>query len=301
MDAPTPADWAVRGARAHAESFLLFASALRRGKARRDADAGFFVMGFPSYAFNGSILFAELGDLGDLVRRTRELCQPASVPWSISLRRDIAERVKGPLEAQGFREFDREPALLLPSLEREPPPLPPGLTVRRARTPDEVGVFLVTMAKGFGFPGGAIREFLRPEARKVLVGDPRTAWFVGFADGRPVATALRVAVGELSYISMVSTVPAYRKRGFGAAVTWRAALSGREAGARVGFLRATALGEPVYRKMGFVDAEGYRSFASPKLGALHMIRTIFWLLGVSLWFAVRGGSFRKAPWTSTES
>lgn len=294
-------EWTEQGAKAHAAGFELFTPASRKGRFREDPDAAYFVTGLPSNSHNGAVVFGDLPNLDELVRKTREFCAPASVPWSLSIREDLAEKVRGSLLGQGFRLVDREPALALLSLEREAPPLPKGLTIRRARTPDELGIFLVTMPRGFGFPAGVLKEYLRRPALAALVSHPRAAYFVGYADGQPVATSLRLTVGPLASIGMVGTVPNYRKRGFGEAMTWRAALSGKEQGARVAYLRASTMGEPLYRKMGFVEVATYRTFASPKLGPVHALRTIFWLLGVSLWFAVRGGSIRKAAWTTNES
>jgi GNAT superfamily N-acetyltransferase len=268
---------------------------------RQENDAAFFITGLPSSTFNGSVSFEDPPDIDDLIRRTRDFCGPAAVPWSLSLRGKTAERVATALGSQGFHELDREPAMVLPSLEREPPPLPPGLTIRRARRPEELGLFWVTLAKGFGIPAGALRSFLRTSALKSLVEDPRAAWFVGFADGKAAATSLRVAAGTGSYVAMVSTVAAHRRKGFGEALTWRAVLSGKEAGCRVGFLRASEMGQPLYLRMGFARVDDNRTFAAPGGGTARALYTILWLLGVSIWFALVGRRYRNARWTSAES
>lgn len=298
MASPSAREWAERGTRAHAATFRMFTGADPRGKFREDRDATFFVTGFPANTFNGALVLGELADLDDMVRRTREFVTGARVPWSISLREDLADRLRSRMEGQGFRQIDHEPALALLSLDREAPPVPSGLELRRARTPEELAVFLITAMRGFGFPPGVMRPYLRPGVLKVLVQDPRTAWYVGFCDGRPVATSVRSQEGELSYVSMVSTVKGYRNRGFGAAMTWKAVLSGREAGCKVGLLRATKMGEPVYRKMGFVDVATYRTFASPRTGGLRRVRMLGYVLGILLWFAVRGRSLERAKWTT---
>jgi ribosomal protein S18 acetylase RimI-like enzyme len=48
----------------------------------------------------------------------------------------------------------------------------------------------------------------------------------------------------------VSTLPEARGRGFGAAITLQALLEARKAGERYAVLFASALGAPVYRKLG---------------------------------------------------
>lgn len=101
-----------------------------------------------------------------------------------------------------------------------------------------------------------------------------------------------------SGVSFVSTLRPARKRGFGESMTWRAMISGKEAGFRVGYLRASKMGEPVYRKMGFVDGLPYRTFHVRPMGAVNTMRAVFCYLGVNLWFAARGGRIEHAPWTS---
>jgi N-acetylglutamate synthase len=294
-------EWTEPGERAHVSLFQLLAAGARQGRFRQENDAAFFITGLHSSIFNGSVPFEDPPDIADLIRRTRDFCAPASVPWSLSLRGSTAERVATSLGSQGFHELEREPAMVLPTLDREPPPLPPGLTIRRARRPEELGLFWATLAKGFGIPAGALRPFLRASALKRLVEDPRTAWFVGFADGRAAATSLRIATGTGSYVAMVSTVPAYRRKGFGEALTWRAALSGKEAGCRVGFLRASEMGQPLYLRMGFVRVDDNRTFAAPGGGMFRALRTVLWLLGVTVWFALLGRRYRDVRWTSADS
>lgn len=293
--------WGERGDRVHAASRETFISGDPKGRFREDEDASLFMTGFPAPVYNGADAVGEPKDLDGLIRRTTEFCSGSGLPWSITLPDGYALLKSESLSSKGFREIERVPALLLPSLDRERPPLPPGLSIRRARTPAELGIFLVTMAKGSGFPAGVLRNLYREEALKKMVSDPKAAWFVGFADGLPVATSLRIAFGDISYIAMVATVPRYRKRGFGEALTWRATLSGEEAGCKVGILRASKMGEPIYRKMGFIDIGGHCTLAAPGNGFGKQLRAIFWLLGVVLWFQVRGSKIRKARWTSTEA
>jgi predicted acetyltransferase len=64
-------------------------------------------------------------------------------------------------------------------------------------------------------------------------------------------------------VYVVTTAEANRHQGIGAALTAAALREGRERGLRVGTLQASAMGEPVYRRMGFETVAEYQLFQLP--------------------------------------
>jgi predicted GNAT family acetyltransferase len=62
----------------------------------------------------------------------------------------------------------------------------------------------------------------------------------------------------------VATPPEHRGKGYGAAVTARAVLEGFGQGADLAGLQASALGEPVYRRMGFREVLRYLVLSRPR-------------------------------------
>jgi len=58
--------------------------------------------------------------------------------------------------------------------------------------------------------------------------------------------------GGFAWVTNIGTVPAARRRGVGGAVTGRLLSIARERGHHHAFLAASVMGEPVYRRMGFV-------------------------------------------------
>jgi hypothetical protein len=81
----------------------------------------------------------------------------------------------------------------------------------------------------------------------VLGGDGR--FWVGFVDGRPVATAsVHVAAG-VNQVECISTMDADRGHGYGAALTWAATTADPSLPA---VLLASDLGRPVYERLGYV-------------------------------------------------
>lgn len=93
-----------------------------------------------------------------------------------------------------------------------------------------------------------------------------TGCFVGVCDGIDVATLTTAVFGDVAWIAMVLTDPAFRGRGLATALMKHAIayLEGR--GVRSMRLDATALGKPVYEKFGFrVVTEETRFYGSPSL------------------------------------
>ncbi len=81
-----------------------------------------------------------------------------------------------------------------------------------------------------------------------MLGAGLRAW-VGYLDGRPVATAGSHTAHGLTEIEWVGTRPTARGRGVGANLTWTASSADPDADA---VLLATDDGQPVYRRLGFV-------------------------------------------------
>ena len=91
-----------------------------------------------------------------------------------------------------------------------------------------------------------------------LLEVPDLTHYLGFVDGVPAATAMRFASHRIAGVFNVSTVPEYRGRGVGAALTWRAALDGRADGCLASALQASELGLSVYRRMGYREVMTYQ-------------------------------------------
>jgi ribosomal protein S18 acetylase RimI-like enzyme len=75
--------------------------------------------------------------------------------------------------------------------------------------------------------------------------------FLARHHGAPAASATLYLSGGIAGIYHVATLPEFRRRGFGLSITLAPLAEARKAGARAAILQATALGEPVYRRLGF--------------------------------------------------
>jgi len=100
---------------------------------------------------------------------------------------------------------------------------------------------------------------------------PGVALFVGYVDGRPVATSRVVCCGDahtpsgkVADVTGVTTAPEQRRRGFGTALTWATVGYAAAQGCSAVVLTATEMGYPVYVKMGFVPVSTYRTYTPPE-------------------------------------
>jgi predicted GNAT family acetyltransferase len=93
---------------------------------------------------------------------------------------------------------------------------------------------------------------LELEAR--LMRELSVRFFAAVTDqGECVGTAGSRVVDASALVAGVTTIPSYRRRGLGTAMTCRALLSAREEGAVNGFLDATPAGASIYGRLGFED------------------------------------------------
>ncbi|MQS12335.1 GNAT family N-acetyltransferase [Streptomyces kaniharaensis] len=152
---------------------------------------------------------------------------------------------------------------VMPVMTREPGPVTGGpralpvvsegpdrslLTVDEARDGDTFAEVEHAIVDGFPLParqpwtrGGALPER--------LLDDPGCRAWLGRIDGTTAGACLTYDNGEATGLYWVATLPAHRGRGVARAVVETALAQARPD--RPATLVATALGEPLYRKLGF--------------------------------------------------
>ncbi|HZE66331.1 MAG TPA: N-acetyltransferase [Sporichthyaceae bacterium] len=135
------------------------------------------------------------------------------------------------------------------------PPTPAGLTIRQVDSAAMLKEFCAVLLAAFDMPSG----------EGVPISDPRVLddslrLFLGYLDGRPVATAgARISHG-LNDVEWVANLADERGKGIGAALTWAATLAEPELPAT---LISSDDGRGVYERMGYLPMHRFTLWHRP--------------------------------------
>ena len=182
------------------------------------------------------------------------------MPFLLRIREGLDEASERAAEAQGLRYTDSIPGMALAPM---PPPAaqpPDGLMIRPVTDAATFDPLVNIVASTFDIDPGACRQVLTPR----LVELPNAHWYLGYVDGTPVASSALITTGDVAGVHYVGTLESHRRRGFGEAMTRHAVDEGARAGCRSSTLQASAMGQPVYERMGFRVVTSYKTFARPE-------------------------------------
>lgn len=172
---------------------------------------------------------------------------PWELPWSIHVRGIPGSLVSEAAAQHGLTHFEREPLMIRRSDQGLPAePIADGLRVRVVPV-DELDLYARTVAEGFGAPHEVFQVLADPSLEKI----DRITFYLAELDGVPVGTGMTAIYGDLTGIFNITTLPDYRRRGYGRAVTQEMVRAGFAAGAGTAYLYASQMGEPVYQSLGF--------------------------------------------------
>lgn len=225
------------------------------GRLLRKDGAAAWITGIPYPTFN-CVWLEQANPPASAIAALLDEAAGAGVPFTFDVRPGSDAILADVAAARGM-EPDGEPPLMALDVTAGVGAirLVRGLAVRQLG-PGEGPTHARVAAAAFGGP----EEMFLPSPDLMRLDGLRC--YVGQADGRPVATALSVTVGEFTAIFNVATDPAFRRRGFGTALTARAVADGVLAGAAWCWLQASDEGYPVYRDLGFRTIERWPHWVS---------------------------------------
>lgn len=242
---------------AYADTFESLASASGR-TSRGLQGAVLAISGAPVAALN-AIISPDLEPSANEITALAAEGSPWELPWSIHVRGVPDQLVAEVAARHGLTHFEREPLMIRHSdqgLPREP--VVAGLRIR-AVSGDELDLYARTVAEGFEAPHEMFNVLADPSLAKI---DGMT-FYLAELDGVPVGTGLMATSGDLTGLFNITTLPGYRRRGFGRAITLEMVRSGFTAGAGTAYLYASDMGESVYRSVGFRTEEYLTVITAP--------------------------------------
>ncbi len=164
------------------------------------------------------------------------------------------------LRSAGLRRSSEAPLMALKT-DGEPSGPRSGTTVAGLRVAVVAGSqtledFRVVAAQAYQIPSWLAAEVLTAP----FMLDDNVQGIVGYVADQPVTAAMVSWAGGVAGIYWVGTITAARGKGYGDSITRLAVAA---AGARTAdwvVLQASAMGEPLYRRMGFVTSDAYVSW-----------------------------------------
>ncbi|MEX2247315.1 MAG: GNAT family N-acetyltransferase [Dehalococcoidia bacterium] len=190
----------------------------------------------------------------------REACafyDERGLPFIVRVRGGLDPASEVAAAALGMPYSDTVPGMILEPIGRVPA-APEGVEVRVVGDEEELRAWDGVVRQSFGLPA-EFEGFFGPW----LVGVPDTRLYLAYVDGEVAATSMLMATDRVAGVYCVATLDAYRRRGLGEAMTWRAMGDGAEMGCLFGYLQASEMGKPVYERMGFREVIDYRTFVRP--------------------------------------
>lgn len=206
---------------------------------------------------NGAFVLHPLADRAAAIASAIQHFTDRRLPYGILIPAGLDLAAEQACLDLGLRHVRSHPGMALHPLPAAIPAPPPWLDIRPVSTDAEHAVEVETDAAGFGSRLATSRKLFPPS----LYRRPNSEEFVGYVDGRPVATSVLVATGRTAGIYGVATIPSHRRRGIGAAMTWRAVAAGIARGCPMASLQASDDGQPVYARMGFRTATIFEIYA----------------------------------------
>jgi GNAT superfamily N-acetyltransferase len=214
--------------------------------------------------FFNPVLVVEPTDAVD-VRRAIDWLRERGAPLSLRIRADLeSDAIRAVATDAGLERDDwAEPAMVLWPL-RPAPALPAGLAITAAG-PESIEAVYQAAANAFeNIPDGL--GFFRNLVPAGMLDDPDVRFFGATLDGDPVACSLAIRSGPIVGVYSVGTASRARRRGIATALTSAAIEAGRAWGCEAATLQASAMGEPVYRAMGFETVGAYVTWSEPEAG-----------------------------------
>jgi hypothetical protein len=211
---------------------------------------------------NGAFRTDEAADPGPLLQQADAFFGRRKRGYSVKVRDNGQDDdLRAACEGHGLVPLGDPTPQMICHQRLEVPDLPEGIALSPVRDEQGVADFAAVDTDAYatyGMPGEVFCDmFDRPHR---LLADVRTAIVVAYRGAQPVATALTFLSRGVASLQWVGTIAAARQMSLGRVVTVWATNVAFDMGATSVTLQASAMGEPLYAKLGYETRYRYREY-----------------------------------------
>lgn len=216
-------------------------------------------VGFNTPSQNGVFVLRPLPRPRDQIAEALARYDDAAIEGSVLISADLDPAAEAACLDLGLSRAAEIPVLVLHPLPLSVPPLPPEIEIRIVRSVADHRLHVDAEAAGFeGDP--AISHRLFPDS---VVDAAERIELTGFVDNIAVATSVTYMSGRDAGVYGVATDPAYRRRGYGEALTRAAVDAGGERGCTFASLQPSPVGRSMYERLGFRELTRWHVYGRP--------------------------------------
>jgi GNAT superfamily N-acetyltransferase len=211
------------------------------------------------------VLRARISGASDAIERRIDAiigqigCHAGQIDWLVFPGDEPADLGKR-LEARGMHGGLGGTWMLadLTATPPSPPSAPESFHIQQVHDTDMLEIWKQVSAAGFG---GDTQIFYDAYARHGFGPDAISLHYIGYLGDQPVTSSTLLLAGGIASVYDVSTPPAYRRQGFGGAITFAALQEARQRGFRDAWIWSSQMGKSVYSQLGFVAGDfGVREY-----------------------------------------
>ena len=130
-----------------------------------------------------------------------------------------------------------------------------GITVKEINQKEDIDMLIDIIARSN--PGYEKSEWQKAIYDLLAKGTPHIKLYIGFYADQPCAASIIIYHKDMVTLHMISTLPEYRCKGLGCAVTHKALFDAACNGATTALLLASSMALSLYQKMGFKEHARY--------------------------------------------
>ena len=235
------------------EAFRSVARSLPKSHIREHRGIVMIASGIPGPEFNPVFITEPPPDPDSVLATSASFMSDAGIPsWRAVVFSACKSTMEPAAHSAGLRPGAELPGMILDPIPPRRAPLPLGFKVRPVKDRSLWATMVTVGMRGFG--GAAPRD---PEDLLPFTEGKGWRGYVGFAGKTPVATSIGFTHLGIGGVYFVATLPEFRGKGYGRALTEWAAVDARREGCRTSCLQSSAMGYKVYAGMGYRTITSY--------------------------------------------